>query len=388
MRPPWWLGVVLALGCQSEDLPDPVDPLDPVEPDEVSGGSADPSETLFDPASIPDLYLELSEDALAALQQAPFEYTDGAFTFDERVFEPIGVRLMGPDPALGSDHKPSFKLKFDEYVATGEFLGLPALQLRGMAADPSMMRERLGFMVFREADVPASRAHHARVFINGACYGLYANVETVDRQLVGRWFSHAGGSLFESVGSDFSDEQVEDFHLQTGEDDRDAIRGLAAALESDDPDAALAEAEQYVDLEAFVRFWATSAVVGQLGSYPYFADDFYLYLDPDSGVLHFFPWGVDEGLVELDVLAVDGLLAARCAESSACLEDWTQAVREILDLAETIDWLAAFDEIAEQIESPAAGDDHTPHAPEAIAADQAALRTFIESRRATVEAQL
>jgi len=388
MRPLWWLPVVLALGCQPEDLPDPVEPLDPVEPEGIGSGDGDPSEILFDPLSIPDLHLELSEDALVALQLEPYEYTEGAFTFDERVFEPIGVRLMGADPVLGIDHKPSFKLKFDEYVATGEFLGLRELQLRAMAADASMMRERLGFMVFREAGVPASRAHHARVFVNAEYGGLYANVESVDRQLVGRWFLEAGGSLFESVGTDFSEEQVDDFHLKAGEDDRDAIRGLAAALESADPDAALAEAEQYVDLEAFVRFWATSAVVGQLGSYPYLADDFYLYLDPGSGVLHFIPWGVDEGLMELDVLAADGRLAARCAESAACLEEWTGATWEIVDLAETLDWLAAFDEIAAQIESSVAEDDHTPHTPADIAADQATLRTFIESRRATIEAQL
>ena len=387
MRPPWWLPVVLALGCQPEDPPDQVQPLDPVDPEWIGSGD-EPSEILFDPVSIPDLHIELSEDALAALQNDPHDYTEGVFTFDERVFEPIGVRLMGVDPALGSDHKPSFKLKFDESVASGEFLGLRELQLREMAADASMMRERLGYMVFREAGVPASRAHHARVFVNGECYGLYANVENVDRRLVGRWFVNAGGSLFESVGADFSEERVEDFDHKSGPDDRAAIRGLADALEYADPDAALAEAEQYVDLEAFVRFWATSAVVGQLGSYPYLADDFYLYLDPESGVLHFLPWGVDEGLEEVDVFALDGLLAARCAESSTCLDDWTQAIWEILDLAEAIDWLAAFDEIAAQIEIPVAEDDHAPHTPADIAADQTSLRTFIESRRAAIEAQL
>ena len=186
MRPPWWLPVVLALGCQPEDPPDQVQPLDPVDPEWIGSGD-EPSEILFDPVSIPDLHIELSEDALAALQNDPHDYTEGVFTFDERVFEPIGVRLMGVDPALGSDHKPSFKLKFDESVASGEFLGLRELQLREMAADASMMRERLGYMVFREAGVPASRAHHARVFVNGECYGLYANVENVDRRLVGRW---------------------------------------------------------------------------------------------------------------------------------------------------------------------------------------------------------
>jgi len=387
MRSVVWLVLLLALGCQpsaSEPPPGGSDPLDPVEPGEVPG-AGDPSEVLFDFEAIPELWLELSDDAIEALEAEPFEYVEGVFTYDGRTFDPVGVRLKGENSFLGIHQKPAFKIKFDTFVEGGEFLGLEELTLNNMASDTSMMHERMAYLVYREADAPASRAHHARVYLNDEFYGLYVNVETVDRRMIRRWFEDDGGSLFEGWDVDFYDQYVDAFELECGEDDRSAIQGLADALELLDADEALAEAEQYIDLESFIHYWAVSVVVGQFDAYPYHYDDFHMYLDPTSGVLHFIPWGADESFDDTVHLGwIAGLLAVRCSESQTCLEDWAWDVWGTLDVVEGMDWLGEFDDVAAQIEDSVAEDDHKPYFPLQVTTGQASMRAFIETRRDTI----
>ena len=378
--------VLLLAGCHGTGSSGttPPDSLEPVDPDLVPGAE-DPSEIIFDPESIPEFHLELDEDAIDALDDEPYEYTEGSFTYDGREFGPIGVRLKGENSFLGIHEKPSFKLKFDVYVDGGEFLGLEELTLNNMASDMTMMHERLCYQVFREADVPASRAHHARVFVNDDFYGLYVNVETVDRRLIRRWFEDDGGTLFEGWDVDFYPEYVDAFQLEFGEEDRSAIAGLAEALEMEDADEALEAAEEFVDLEAFGHFWAVTAVTGQFDAYPYHPDDFHLYHDPTSGVLHFLPWGTDESFLGgYSVGWIMGRLAIRCTESPSCLEDWAWDVWDTLDRVEEMDWLAEFDRIDEQIADSVAEDDRKPYGGVIVAMAQADMREFMEIRRETI----
>ena len=49
-----------------------------------------------------------------------------------------------------------------------------------MNLDTSLMRDRLGYLLFAEAGVAAPRSTHARVVINGEFVGLFALVEQID----------------------------------------------------------------------------------------------------------------------------------------------------------------------------------------------------------------
>ena len=72
-----------------------------------------------------------------------------------------------------------------------------------MHSDFSMMHERIAYWVARQAGVPASRANHALVTVNGQLYGLYANVETVKKHILSRVFGNNTGSLFSATDVDF-----------------------------------------------------------------------------------------------------------------------------------------------------------------------------------------
>jgi len=66
--------------------------------------------------------------------------------------------------------------------------------------DPSKVRERLGYSLFRDMDVLAPRAVHARVYINGQYSGLYAAVEEGDGRFTANRFPNSGnGNLYRDL---------------------------------------------------------------------------------------------------------------------------------------------------------------------------------------------
>jgi spore coat protein H len=94
----------------------------------------------------------------------------------------------------------SLKLDFDRFDEHFRLDGLKKVNLHAMAADPSKMRERLGYSLFREMGIPAPRAVHARVYINGEYQGVFAVVEEVDGRFTANRFPDSGdGNLYRDV---------------------------------------------------------------------------------------------------------------------------------------------------------------------------------------------
>src|SRR5690606_8017041 len=108
--------------------------------------------------------------------------------------------------------------------------------------------------------------------------GIYANVETVKSHMLQHWFEDADGSLFEATDVDFRPEFIETYEIQDGPGDRTLLEQLATALQIASPDLAMAAAAEVVDMDAFLQFWATCAVIAQFDSFPYSdpGDDYFV----------------------------------------------------------------------------------------------------------------
>ena len=91
------------------------------------------------------------------------------------------------DPDGPKAGKCSLKLGFDEVDANLRFYGLKKLNFHAMNNDLSRLRERLAYFLFRRFGVPAPRAVHATLTVNGESLGLYALVEEIDSR-----FTRAG----------------------------------------------------------------------------------------------------------------------------------------------------------------------------------------------------
>jgi hypothetical protein len=351
----------------------------------------DPSAILFDMSHIPEFSIELSDEAFRALRNDPYTWVEGSFSYKGRTWGNVGVRLKGENSFLPIDEKPSLKIKFDKYVDGGEFYGLEELTLNNMSGDYSMMHESLAYRLYREAGVPAARAHHASVTINGEPYGLYANVENVDQRMMARWFEDTAGPLFEVWDVDFYDYYVPYFELEYGPDDRTNIQGVADAFE-ESGEAAMQQAKEHLDLDAFINYWAVGMYVGQFDSYPYSnpGDDCHIYNNPTTDTLVFIPHGEDETFYYAStyVAQANGIVGQRCLDSAPCLSDLKQRVREVIEIADDIDMLGIFDEVRALIDPYVRSDSHRPYSLDYVEYYQDLMRTMIRQREGELTDQL
>ena len=358
---------------------------------EEVGGVPSDSDILFDEDSLPTFEIELSEEAIDSLREDPYTWVEGSFLYEGRTWSPVGIRLKGENSFSPIDEKPSLKVKFDKYQSSGEFLGLRELTLNNMFSDYSMMHERVAYRMYREFGVPAARSHHALLTLNGESYGLYANVENVDRRMMKRWFDDSDGPLFEVWDVDFYDGYIPYFELEYGEDDRTNLQGVADTLESSGA-AALEALEAHLSLEGFLRYWAVGAYVAQFDAYPYSnpGDDCHVYDDPTSGALQFVPHGTDETFYydEYQVDWATGILGVRCLEVAACRNTWIDLVQEVLVLADDIGIVAYFDTVASQIEEHVRDDRHKPYGNNYVWSYQEHMRNMLVARENWLSGEL
>ncbi len=115
---------------------------------------------------------------------------------DETV-DSVGFRLRGNTSR--SAKKKSFKISFNTFVKGREFYGVDKLNLNGEHNDPSIIRSKICWDMFKKFGVISSRAAYAEVYINGIYYGLYISVEHVDNQFLKKNFSDDSGNLWKCL---------------------------------------------------------------------------------------------------------------------------------------------------------------------------------------------
>lgn len=371
----------------------PVGLEDPAAPPEAVPACGDLSEQILGYDEMPELGLQLSDAAIASLSAQPLVYVEGDLVFRGRTYGPVGVRLKGGNSFQPIHLKPSFRINIDEYVDGAKFFGLDDLTFNNMDDDFSMLHERIAYWVMRQAGVPASRANHAFLHLNGEVYGLYSNVETVKKSMVARWFPpDAMGSLFEATDVDFTSAYIPDYELEYGPDDRSLLYGVANAMNIPGATAAMNAAGEYADMAAFRRYWAVAAVIGQFDAFPYSipGDDYFVFADAASGRLKFMPWGMDETFYSgsFDVTNVHSVLAVRCKEDPGCYQAWIDQVWEIQDLTETIGIEAERVRVADQIASWVIADTNKPYPTEQVWTYQNSMYWFLSGRRERLETMI
>jgi hypothetical protein len=366
-------------------------------PDDGGGGD-DPGGEVFAWDTMPRFDITLTDEAINFLHQDflhfnvydpyadPFEYVEAEFTYNGMTYAPIGIRLKGQNSARDIFDKPAFKVNFDWLVGGGRFLGLEAITLNNMISDCSLMHEKIGYWIFREAGIPASRANLCQVYVNGDYYGIYALIEPANEQLLERWYEDPTGSMYEGWDVDFYDQYIPDFQHQEGVDDRTPLYGVADALNGCPP-GAIDAVEPYLDYDQFRRWWAVIGLVTQFDSYPYGypGDDFNIYVEPTSGQIQFMPWGMDECFgYEINPLSnayVYGLVASCCNNDPTCHDATVDELWSALDLAEQLDWLAVYDDLEASLTPLAAQETRWECSAWSASAARTTMRNIIANRR-------
>lgn len=115
----------------------------------------------------------------------------------------VGFRLRGNTSRMAQ--KKSFKVSFNTNQSGRKFYDLEKLNLNGEHNDPSISRSILCWNLLRKIGIPAPRANHVELYINGNYYGLYVNVEHIDENFVANRFGNNDGNLYKCYyGVDFN----------------------------------------------------------------------------------------------------------------------------------------------------------------------------------------
>jgi spore coat protein CotH len=135
---------------------------------------------------VPAVYIEIHPDTLAWIYANPDSDKEfrAVFVFDNGsvrdTVEQVGFRLRGNTSR--NSKKKSFKVSFNTFIPGGKYHGVEKMNLNGEHNDPSVMRSKLMWDILRRWNIPAPRANHVRVHINGSYFGLYINVEHIDEE--------------------------------------------------------------------------------------------------------------------------------------------------------------------------------------------------------------
>jgi hypothetical protein len=299
---------------------------------------------------------------------------------------PAWIRLRGNSSwfqavATNPNVKKQFLIAFDQGEdSRAQFHGVQKLDLDAPTIDPTFLRERIANSYLRDIGLPAICASSARLFVNGQYYGLYSNLEHINKDFLERVFpGEEDGDLWQRRSE-----------LKTNEDDPNHDDSRVRALWTT---SSVPELEQLMDMEGSLRTWAAEAVLQQSDGYWGAKSNFYVYdhprrgflwlTDDMDGALNFLPptvhplyWWLDRDYRRTPGPQWVALMAD---------ERWRNRFVEILaQLVEGLDLpglQARVDGWAAQIAEPLASDPNKVGTVERSRAEQAELRAFLGLRR-------
>jgi spore coat protein CotH len=260
-------------------------------------------------------------------------YVFGTAEFEGMTFRDVGVRFKGNSSyalARQSLKKP-FKLDFNRYLEDGAFPpggDVTLLNFNNNAMDPSQIREAVAYKVFRDAGVPAPRTTFARVHFSvpnehdRTFVGLYTIIEEVNKEFLKEHFGSSKGLLLKPEGVrgfEYHGEEWRHYHDKydprgaTSENTRRFAEFLKLVDAKQTPDEAVFRERigGFIDDDAFARFVAVNVVLSNTDSFLAMGHNYYMYLDPKGGRIHFVPWDLN--------LSMGGFMLAGSVDQQADL---------------------------------------------------------------------
>lgn len=228
---------------------------------------------------------------------------------DGDTFLNVGVRFKGQtsySQTQNSDKK-SFNITMDYLVPGQDLHGYSTLNLNNCFEDASFMREVTYLHQIRK-HVPAAKASYVHLYINGSNWGIYPNVQQLNRDYINDWYFSNDGTLWRAdrpdgsqgggggpmwgdgtaalnfLGTDTATYQQ--YYILKSSDQANPWDDLVQVCEvlNDTPLSELEAAiSQYLDLDRTLWFLASEIAFSDDDSYVFKGRmDYYLYWDPET----------------------------------------------------------------------------------------------------------
>ena len=261
--------------------------------------SAQTTDDLFNTATLQRIDLELHSSDWLKLQEnfQTNTYYPAAFVWNGQTVRNVGIRSRGRGSR--NAHKPGLKIDFDKYSTNQKFLGLKSLVLDNLTQDPSGIHETVSMRFYQRLGIPTPRETHVRLYVRGEYIGLYALVESIDKDFLARIYGSIGddtqndGWLYEFVwqedwrftdlGTDLAAIKLR-FDATTHESKSDEekyrpIQELITLANQTPEDRFVEVIGPRFDIPGFIRFVAAQAFLGDTDGFlgAFGVNNFYLY---------------------------------------------------------------------------------------------------------------
>lgn len=315
------MGWFTLVACGGAD-PGAVDAGPGADAPAADAGDTRSSDYVFDLEALHHFDVEVSAADWAFLKADPRreEFVPATLIFEGVRYEEAALRFKGGYGTLESCFddqnvqvcpKLSLKVSMTKF-GSGRFFGLRKLDFHSGVRDPTLMHEVIGYHLFRAMGVPAPRASHATLAVNGESLGLFILVEEVDKEFIQDHYANDTGNLYKGVWPqwDYADPYVEALH--TNETIADVTRMLAlhSTIAAATPQTFPADVMTELDLPALGRLLAVDRAINNddgpgrfycygAGSTECTNGNYYWYDEPGSA-FHLIPWDLDYTLGEVN----------------------------------------------------------------------------------------
>ncbi len=337
---------------------------------------------LFDSKLLVDVQITLNATARASLRREPRKWTRATVTVSGHQLANVGVRLKGHRSMRDLNERPAFLLDFRRYAKGRKLHGLRKLALNNLVEDPTLVRETLGYELFRQAGVPAPRTAYVHLSVDNAPPRLYLAVEPLDKRFCKRNFSDGRGNLYEGeYGCDVNLHDVWGFDMDAGKDRGRSDLQAFAKLMPKGVNAVFGDQPGGVDRDRVLSFLAMSVVLGDFDGYEHH-HNYYLYHDPKVDRWSLMPWGIDRSFYKaLEPFSSEGLLARMCFDDRQCRLDYVGKLHRAIDLLEAMNVPTQIKVLDARIAAAKLPEGALPETSEERAAKRAELLTFVRGRR-------
>ena len=152
---------------------------------------------LYDSATIRTIYLDFPQTNYWSLLTTNYpSKTDlpAKMTVDGVVYDSVGVRFKGQTSysMTQNSQKKSFNLTMDYVHPDQELMGYQTLNLNNCFQDPSFLRE-VFYLHQIKRHIPAAKSNFVQLYINGQNWGVYPNVQQLNKDFLKEWFFSADG---------------------------------------------------------------------------------------------------------------------------------------------------------------------------------------------------
>ena len=271
------------------------------------------ADDLFSNGTLLRLQIEIAKPEMESLRKNPRRYVRATVRDGAAVYTNAAIHLKGSAGSFRNvDDKVGLTLNFDVFEPDApRFHGLKKLHLNNSVQDPTWLSELVCGHMFRTVGVPAARAAHALVDLNGRKLGLYVIMESMDKDFLSLYFRSPRGNLYGQSGGCEVTDNIERMGGE-GPPDWADLRALAAAVQEKDPIKRLRRLQEKLDVDRFLSFMALEIMLCHWDGYTFARHNYRVYQDVDSDHAVFLPHDMDQMLGDPNIPVLPGVNGLVC----------------------------------------------------------------------------